>query len=128
MKRINTLEDLKEERKRLMFRRMNLEREIKNDFQELKESLEPVNFLTGGAKKTLGSRNNHLLGDSVGMVTNFIAKMAVRNSGAVPRLLVPLIAKTLTSSIVEKNKSKILDWIGSFAAKISGKKTVQPQP
>jgi hypothetical protein len=122
MRRINTLEELKEERNRLLFRRMNLEREIKNDFEELKESLEPVNFLTGGAKKTFGSDKNHLLGDSVGMATNFIAKMAVKNSGVLPRLLVPLIVKSVTSNIVEKNKAKILNWIGNVAARVSGKR------
>jgi hypothetical protein len=122
MRRINTLEDLKSERKRLLYRRMNLEREIKADFQEIKESLEPVNFLTGGARKTLGSGKNHLLGDSIGMATNFLTKAALKNSGLLPRILVPLVVKTVTSSLVEKNKSRIFNWIGSIAARVSGKR------
>ncbi|MGZ4099214.1 MAG: hypothetical protein ACXVNM_10070, partial [Bacteroidia bacterium] len=67
--------------------------------------------------------SNHLLGNSVGEVTNMIARTVLRNSGLLPRILVPLIVKTVTSKLVEKNKSKIFDWIGTIALRVSGKKT-----
>lgn len=124
MRRINTLDDLRAERKRLLFRRMNLEREIKNDFQELKESFEPVNFIANGAKKTLGSTQNHLLGDTIGLATNIITKAALRNSGAIPRIVVPLLVKALASKLVERNKTRIFNWIGNVASRVSGKKPV----
>ncbi|MGZ3901397.1 MAG: hypothetical protein ACXVNO_07660 [Bacteroidia bacterium] len=123
MRRIDTLEDLKAEKKRLVIKRLNLEREIKNDFEEIRQSFEPVNLIASSAKKALGTDSNHLLGNSVGEVTNMIARTVLRNSGLLPRILVPLIVKTVTSKLVEKNKSKIFDWIGTIALRVSGKKT-----
>ena len=125
MRRINTLEELKEEKKRLMFRRLNLEREIKNDFEEIKQSFEPMNILANTAKKTVGNSSNHIFGDSVGMVTNMVAKTALKNSGLLPRILVPLIVKTVTSKLVEKNKTKIFNWIGTIASRVSGRRTAE---
>ncbi|MCW3076578.1 MAG: hypothetical protein JWO32_1187 [Bacteroidetes bacterium] len=125
MKRINTLEDLKAEKKRLMYKRLNLEREIKNDFEDIKKSLEPVNLFTSGAKKTLTKEDNHILGNSAGQMANFLVKTSLKNSGFLPQLIVPFIVKTVTSKIVEKNKSKIINWIGTLANKVAGKKTAQ---
>jgi hypothetical protein len=126
MRRINTLEELKAERKRLSYRRLNLERQIKEDFEEIKQSLEPVNLLTAGAKKSLENEKNHLFGNSVGLATTFLAKIALKNSGFLPRLIVPLLVKNMTSSLVEKNKARIFNWIGNIASKVSGKKTAHP--
>ncbi|MBA3664919.1 MAG: hypothetical protein H0W61_12025, partial [Bacteroidetes bacterium] len=121
---IDTLEDLKAERKRLMFRRLNLEREIRNDFSEIKESLQPVNLIKQGARATL-EKNNHVLSNSVGQVTNFLAKTALKNTGFFSRLIVPMIVKTVTTKLVEKNKGKIFNLIGTIATKISGKKAAR---
>lgn len=125
MKRIDTLEDLKAERKRLLYRKMNLEREIKNDFREIKQSFEPLQLLTTGAKKTLVNEGNHILSNSMGEVANFLAKTTLKNSGFLSRLVVPFLVKNVTSNLVENHKSTIINWLGAIAAKVSGKKPVK---
>lgn len=125
MKRIDTLEDLKAERKRLLYRRMNLEREIKNDFQEIKQMLGPLQLITSGAKKALVSDNNDMLSNSVGQVTNFLAKTALKNSGLLPRIIVPFLIKNVTSNLIEKNKVSIVNWLGDIVSKITGKKVAE---
>jgi hypothetical protein len=122
MRRIDTLEELKAERKRLVLRKNFLEEEIKKDFKDIKAGLEPARLLSETAKRAVGSEENHFLGDSVGAVANMIAKSTLKHAGFIPRLLVPFLIKNVTGKIVEKNKKEILGWFGSLAEKFGRKK------
>jgi hypothetical protein len=106
---------------------MNLEREIKHDFQEIKQTLEPFKLLTTGAKKTLTNESNHILSNSVGHVANMIAKNTLKNTGFLPRLIVPFLVKNVASNLVEHNKTGIVNWFSSIAAKITGKKSTKQE-
>lgn len=127
MRKIDNLEQLRSERKRLHLRRKYLEEEIKKDFQEIKAGLDPAKLLSETARKAVASDENHLLGDSVGSVANLIAKSAMKNTGFIPRLVVPFLIKNVTGNLIEKNKKEILGWISSIAGRFSGKKKFREQ-
>ncbi len=127
MKRINTIAELKAERKRLSLRRVFLEDEIKSDFRELKQSFEPLRLIVKGAEKTLVSQNNHVISDTAGQFAKFIAKATLRRSGFLSRLIVPYLVKNAASNFVEGNKSKILSWAEVLFTKLADKKRVKAE-
>ncbi|MGZ3883063.1 MAG: hypothetical protein ACXVP0_05550 [Bacteroidia bacterium] len=126
MRKIDTIADLRAEKKRLQFHRLFLEAELKKDVAGLKESLAPLAMVTSGAKQMLSSKDNSLVSTSVGSLVNFLTRhVLLRNSGLITRLLVPYIAKNATSNLVENNKSKIVDWVGSLISKLSNRHLVK---
>jgi hypothetical protein len=126
MRRINTLAELKDERKRLMLKRLNLEAEIKQDMAGIRADLEPVLAFAKGAKNMLASHDNGILGNSAGKAANFIAKNTIfRNSGFITRLIMPFLVKNVTSNIVENNKSKIVDWVDDLLSKIRNREKAE---
>lgn len=126
MMKINSLADLKIEKKRLQQRQAALEIEIVNGFEKFKEELEPLRSFTKSAGNILVSKNNGILGNSLGTIANFITKnVLLKNSGFITRLIVPYLVKNSTSSLVDNNKSKIVDWVGSLISKFANKKTGQ---
>jgi len=127
MKRIDSPEQLRTERKRLHLRKKYLEIEIKRDFKEIKAGLEPAKLISEGAKKALASSENRLLGNSVGEVANLIAKTSLKHSGFLPRLIVPFLITNVTGNLVEKNKYQIMNWLTGIAARLTGKKTIHEQ-
>jgi hypothetical protein len=112
MKSINTLAELRQERKRLNLHKAFLETEIKNDFNEIKEQLKPLQVFSKGAAKVLSSKDNSIVGNSVGYLTKLIVKNVImRKSGFLARLIVPYFAKNVAGNVAEENKSKITDWL-----------------
>jgi hypothetical protein len=122
MRTINTLEELKEERRRLNMRKDLLETEIKNDFAGIKEDLKPLQLLTKGAGAMLSSKDNGIAGSSAGFLTGFLVKkLILKNSGFLTKLIVPYLAKNVASNVVEENKPKIADWISALISKFAKK-------
>jgi hypothetical protein len=118
MRTINTLSELKQERQRLKLHQIFLETEIKKDFNEIKEQLAPLQLLTKGASKFLSSRDNSVVGNSVGYLTNLILKNVImRKSGFLAKLIVPFLAKNVAGNIAEANKPKITHWIEELISK-----------
>jgi hypothetical protein len=123
MMKINSLADLKTEQKKLLQRKMVLETEIITDFEKFKADLAPLTSFTKGAGNILVSKDNGILGNSLGAIANFVTRnVLLKNSGFVTRLIIPYLVKNSTSSLVEKNKSKIVDWVGNVFSKFMSKK------
>jgi hypothetical protein len=126
MRRINTLAELRAERKFLRIRQAELEADIKKDVEDIKADLEPLRLLTKGAKKVLTSNKNSMLGTTAGLAADFISKnILVKNSGFLARIIVPFLARNAASNIVEDNKSKIADWLEGLIIKSADKKTTE---
>lgn len=122
--KINSHADLKIEQKRLRLQRVVLETKLISDLAKLKEELEPLRSFTKSAGNILVSKNNGILGNSLGSIANFITKnILLKNSGFITRLIVPYLVKNSTSSLVENNKLKIVDWVGNVISKFASKKT-----
>ncbi|MCW3072507.1 MAG: hypothetical protein JWO44_2397 [Bacteroidetes bacterium] len=123
MRTINTLAELKEERQRLYMRKAFLETEIKTNFNEIKEQLKPFHSLAKGAGKFLASKDNSVVGSSVGFLTSALVKnVLLRNSGFITKLIVPYLAKNVASNVAEDNKPKIAGWISDMIARFMPKK------
>lgn len=123
MRTINTLAELKEERLRLQMRKVFLETEIKNNFNEIKEDLKPIHLIAKGAKKLFKGNDNTAVGDSVGYFTNNIVKnVLLKNAGFLSRLILPYLAKNVASNVVEDNKSKVADWVTGLISRFTHKK------
>jgi citrate synthase len=118
MRRISTYAELKVEKKRLRSKRAFLEAEIKKDFHEIREGLEPMNLLKKGALHAV-EKNDNALGDSVGNFANMLARLALKRSGMLPRIIVPIVLRNVTSKLVEKNKARIIDWAGHLFNRFS---------
>jgi hypothetical protein len=124
MRTINTLAELKQERQRLYLHKAFLETEIKNDLNDIKEQLKPLRILTKGAVKMLSSKENGIVGNSVGYLTDLIVKNVVmRKSGFLAKLIVPYLAKNVASNIAEENKPTIVHWIEDLISRFRQKPT-----
>lgn len=125
MKRINTLAELRAEQKKLLQKRDALKAEIKNDIQDIKADFEPSKLF----KNIFMSKNNGILGDSLGSVANYVTKkVLLRKAGFFTNLVVPYLVKNTTSKIVEDNKSKIIGWVtGLFSGFTSDKETAKKE-
>jgi hypothetical protein len=117
VRRINTIEELKAEKQRLQARRLFLESEIKKEFNEIKAGFNPEQLISRGVKSTVASEKSHLLGDSAGQFAKTIARIALKRSGLLPRLLLPFLVKKVASKLVDDNKGKIADWVSGIFEK-----------
>jgi len=125
MRKINTLTELKAEQKRLRLKEQVLQQEIKTEFAALKESFAPLKMLTQGVGNTLSSKDNGIMGTSLGAVAEFLTRnVLLRNSGFLTRLIVPYLAKNTASNAAENNKSEIVDWVSGLISKFT-KKTAE---
>lgn len=124
MTKISTLAELKAEQNRLRFQKLFLETEIKKEFDELKSELAPLKLITKSAGKILLSKDNGILGNSLGYIADFVTKnVFLKNSGFLTRLIVPYLIKNSTGKLVEQNKSKIVDWVSRLVSKLERKKS-----
>ncbi|MCE9538187.1 MAG: hypothetical protein K8R85_03090 [Bacteroidetes bacterium] len=123
MMKIDSLADLKIEQRKLRSRRVVLETTLLSDLVKFNEELQPLVSFTKGAGNVLVSKNNGILGNSVGFIANFITKnVLLKNSGLITRLIVPYLVKNSTSSLVENNKSQIVEWVGNVISKFANRK------
>lgn len=123
MRRINTLDELKAERKRLQALSLELEGDLRSEFRLLKRDLRPMNLLFGGTKKELRNDQNGLISVGAGSLAGFITRsVLMRRSGFLSRLILPAIVGKITSGLVEKNKAKIISMIRQVTSKIRIKK------
>jgi hypothetical protein len=116
MRKINTLAELRAEHRRLSERKIWLEAEIKKDFTELRESMEPVNLIKSSAEKVMGGKTGVLATTAASLAT-ILMKTTMKNSGLLSRLIIPIIVKKVTGRMVEKNKGKIMDLFSSVFMK-----------
>lgn len=122
MRTINTIDELKQERLRLNLHKAFLETEIKNNFNEMKEQLVPLQILTNGAAKVLSSKDNSIVGNSVGYLANMVVKNVImRKSGFIAKLIIPFIVKNVAGNIAEANKSTITHWLEGVISKFTHK-------
>ena len=128
MRRINTLAELRFEQRALRSKAADLEIEIRNDIQEIKAMFRPLQLVTTGAENVLTSHNNGILGNSAGLVADFLAKNVLfKNSGFLTRLIVPFLVKNVTSNVVDHNKETIVDWVGGLISRFRHRKKEQEE-
>ena len=125
MKRINTLEELRVERRRLYEYSLRLEDDLRSEFKLLRKDLQPMNLLFGGTKKEIIKHQGGLLSVGAGSLAEFITRnVFLRRSGIFTRLILPAIMSKVASGIVEKNRKKLMGLVNKAVSGISIKRKV----
>lgn len=126
--RINTYEDLLQEKARLAALLQVQKEQVRNDFREIKEELAPVksaiNYI--GQFTTKDSSNPLLNGAIDTAVDLVVKKLILGRAGWFTRLVVPFLIKNFASHKIEENKNTILSKIFSLFPK--KKKTEDTTP
>lgn len=122
MKKIESLQQLKQQRMLSRMRIVELEERIKEDFEQIKEDLKPLNIAGKALRNMMSSENNTVLGESIGLtVDTLIRKLLFRNSGFMTKLVVAFVVKNFARNLVTKNSENIIDWIQSLFLKLKNR-------
>ncbi len=116
MNKPRTYNELLAEKARLKLLIKEQQQIIHEDFNEIKQELEPVRKVltnvkklfskeTGGGLLTLGADK---------LIDIVVRRVLLARSGWLAKLIVPALAKNYTSHVVDDNKGKIMNWIFSF--------------
>lgn len=125
MNKPRTYNELLAEKARLKLLLAEQKEIIHQDFNEIKNELEPVRRIfihakklfskdAGGGLLTLGADK---------LIDLLVRRVLLAKSGWLAKLVVPLLAKNYTSHIVDDNKGKIMNWVFSLFKGRKNKKT-----
>jgi hypothetical protein len=117
--KIKTIKDLRSEKARLKMEVAEAESRIKEDFDWMLQELKPINAITKGISNIFNSRDNGIVGDTVGASVAFVmSKLLLRNSNWLFKIILPQIAKNFSSNIFADKKVDLLSLLKGFIHKI----------
>ncbi len=112
MTKIESYQQLKDAKLRSKLRLLELEDQIKNDYEEIKNDFKPINFISKTVKSMLTSEKNGIVSASIGGTVNVLVKnLLFRKSNFITKALVGFVAKNYANNLVTKNSDIILDWV-----------------
>lgn len=112
MKKIDTLEKLRIEKKRLQLRAETLEVNIKNDYENVKESMKPLNMVIDGFNKSVSGDKHNLFGETMNIGIDIIfRKIILRNQGLLMKLIVPYLVKNFTGNYLKDHRKDVISWL-----------------
>jgi len=117
-KRIQTYEDLLEEKERLQSLLTIQKETLRQDIEEMKQELAPLRSAVSFVSKLVVKKDTNFLVDAgiSALVTVGVKKLLLSRAGWLTRLIVPFFVKNYSSHIVSDNKDAILkklfSWIG----------------
>jgi hypothetical protein len=122
-KRIQTYEQLMEEKKRLETLIDAQKELIRYDFKDLKHELRPVGVVFSFLKSiTSRSGKYGVLNYGVDMIVDLIfKKMILSKAGWITRLTVPFLVKNFSSNKLAENKNSFLKKLRSWLGNRNGK-------
>jgi thiamine phosphate synthase YjbQ (UPF0047 family) len=118
MKKIKNIDDFHAEKQRLQLEVMEAEAVLKEDLKWVKEELKPENVAStifrGFLKKNIGG----IFNSGTGSIIEFILRdVVLSKSGWIKRLIIPLLAKNVSSGIISENKTDILGILRNLVKK-----------
>lgn len=112
MKRIDTLDQLKQERVRLKLQLAELEDQIQDDVRAIKEELKPAHLVATAFGNLLTYKDHGILNEGLNIGIDLLLRRIIfKNSGLIAKFVVPFFAKNFTSNWVADHKADILEWI-----------------
>src|SRR4051812_25621601 len=112
MKKISSYKELQEERRSSRQKLVQLELLIKEDIEEIKESLQPVRLAGQTVKKMVSSDRDGLLSESIGLtVDTLIRKFILRRANWIFRIGAAFLLKNYAKNVVAKNSDNIVGWL-----------------
>jgi hypothetical protein len=117
-KRIQTYQDLLDEKQRLESVLKLQKENLRQDIEELKESIAPFRKIGTFVSKLFTRKDNSFVVDAgiSTLVTFGVKRLLLARAGWLTRLIIPFIIKNLSSHVVADNKDsimkKLFSWIG----------------
>jgi hypothetical protein len=109
-KKIETLKDLRDEKKLVRERLLHLEKAIEDDVAAFKHDLESWSNAGHAVKNLFSSKKNGVMGATAGIAVDaIIKKLLFRKSNFIVRFLVSFILKNLVRNYVSKNSDTIIN-------------------
>ena len=120
--KIESYQQLREQRALARLRVKELEQQIKNDVDELKESFKPLNMARQAVSGMLSSDKHGMVSESIGItVDTLIKKLLFRNTGFLTKTLISFAVKNYANGMVSKKSEDILDWLQVHIKKLKSK-------
>jgi hypothetical protein len=122
MRKIDNIEQLREERIRLRKEIRMLEEEMEHDFTGIKEYLHPFHLAMNATGKILTRKDAWLFGPGINFVIDMlVGRMLLRKAGWLSRLTVPFLLKNVTHNYVVDHAGTIIDTLKNLFNKFRGK-------
>jgi hypothetical protein len=119
MMKIESYQQLREAKVLSKKRVLELEKEIRNDFEEIKNDLRPLNLAGRTFRSMLSSEKHGLVSESLGMGVNALVKgLLLRRTSFITKTLVAFAVKNIANNLVSKNSDNIFDWLQSHLRKL----------
>lgn len=116
--KINTIDDLRRERKRLKLELKETELLIKEDLNWIKEELTPIRAAGRFVGNALVNKNKGLVNDGIRLAIDTVVKnFVLSRSGWLTRTIIPFILKNLSANYVEERKPQVLSTIRSLLSR-----------
>ena len=110
--KIENYEQLKQAKVLTKLKVKKLEQQIREDVEEIKDDLKPLNLAGKAIRNMLSSEKHGIVSESLGMGINVLVKnLLLRKSGFVTKTLIAFAAKNMANNMVAKNADNILGWL-----------------
>ena len=119
--KINTYEDLVQEKRRLEVLLQMQKQTIRADFNEIKEQLQPVRMAMSAIGKVTSRDPGNWMMNFAGnkLIDLVVKKLILRKAGWLTKIAVPFFLKNVSSHVIADNKDKIMDKLFSWVGKLS---------
>lgn len=126
--KIETVDDLRAERARLK-NKLELSRiHMRKEINAIKTELSPARQAVGVVSDLLTTPRKGLLPIGVGIGVDLILRRTLLSkAGWLPRLIVPLIVRNVTTNLIKKNKTSIVEKALIWLKKATDKPQPKPQ-
>lgn len=122
MTKIENFKQLQEARALSRMRIKDLEQQIADDVNALKEDLKPLNLAGQTVRNMLSSHKNGIVGETLGIGINSLVKnLLFRRTNFITKTLIAFAAKNIANNLVAKNSDNIFDWLQSHLKKLKSK-------
>jgi hypothetical protein len=120
--KVSNIAELRAEQARLLMKKDSLEEEIKNDFEKVKQGLNPFHFLKTKTDEIKNGENgvvNELLGTSLAFGLDFLmTRLIFRKSGFLKKVVLSLLVQMAGSKMLAGKSNEIVGVIKKFINKL----------
>lgn len=118
--KINTYEDLVQEKQRLQSLLQVQKQIIREDIEDIKEELQPIKVAMSAVGKITSRDPGNWAMNFAGnkLIDLVVKKLILRKAGWLTKIAVPFFLKNVSSHVIAENKDKILDKLFSWVGKM----------
>jgi hypothetical protein len=121
-KKIETLKDLQEEKKLVRSRLEELENDIMNDVEELKQDLETWRTAGNAVRSLFVANKSSMLGTTAGVaVEALLKKLLLRKTNFVTKFIISFIMKNIARNLIAKKSDVIVDKVKKMIGDVADK-------